>query len=75
MLKVISLVFRRSVTTIAVQNNALHLWLCWFMSLSIIKYDFMIKSSRKRWGRYVVHTGEKRGLYRILVGNLRERDH
>jgi len=28
-----------------------------------------------RWAKYVAHNGEKRGSYRVLVGNLWERDH
>jgi hypothetical protein len=27
------------------------------------------------WGRHVARVGERRGLYWVLVGNLRERDH
>jgi len=35
----------------------------------------VIKSRRMRWGGDVVHMGEERGVYRVLVGNRRERDH
>ena len=28
-----------------------------------------------RWAGHVAHMGERRGIYRVLVGNLRERDH
>jgi hypothetical protein len=35
----------------------------------------VIKSRRMRWVRHVVRLGEGRGVYRVLVGNLRERDH
>jgi len=28
-----------------------------------------------RWVMHVAHMEERRGLYRVLVGNLRERDH
>jgi hypothetical protein len=33
------------------------------------------KSRRMRWVRHVARMGEGRGAYRVLVGNLRERDH
>jgi hypothetical protein len=32
-------------------------------------------TSRMRWAGHVVHIGESRGRYRVLVGNLKERDH
>jgi len=35
----------------------------------------MIKSRRMRWAWHVARTGERRGVYRVMVGNLRERDH
>jgi len=28
-----------------------------------------------RWGGYVAYTGERRGVYRVLVGKPEERDH
>jgi hypothetical protein len=28
-----------------------------------------------RWVGHVPHTGERKGVYRVLVGNLREEDH
>jgi hypothetical protein len=30
----------------------------------------MIKSRRMRWAEHVAHTGERRGVYRVLVGKL-----
>jgi hypothetical protein len=33
----------------------------------------VIKSRRMRWEGHVSHMGERRGVYRVLVGNLRER--
>ena len=33
------------------------------------------KSRRMRWAGHVAHMRERRGVYRVLVGNLRERDH
>jgi len=36
---------------------------------------WVIKSRRMRWAGHVARTGERRGVYRVLVGNLRERDH
>ena len=36
--------------------------------------DRMIKS-RKRWAGHVTCMGERSGVYRVLVGNLRERGH
>jgi len=35
----------------------------------------VIKSRRMRWAGNVARMGERRGVYRVLVGNLRERDH
>ena len=36
----------------------------------------VIKSRGMRWAGYVAHLGERRSVYRVLVGgNLRERDH
>ena len=35
----------------------------------------VIKSRRMRWAGHVTCMGERRGVYRVLVGNLRERDH
>ena len=35
----------------------------------------MIKSRRMRWAGHVARKGERRGVYRVLVGKLRERDH
>jgi hypothetical protein len=35
----------------------------------------VIKSRRMTWVAHVVRMGEWRGLYRVLVENLRERDH
>jgi hypothetical protein len=31
--------------------------------------------SYKIWAGHVARMGEKRGAYRVFVGNLRERDH
>ena len=35
----------------------------------------MIKSRRRRWAGHVAYMGERKDVYRVLVGNLRERDH
>jgi len=35
----------------------------------------VIKSRRMRWAGHVVRMGEERGVYRVLVGNRRKRDH
>ena len=35
----------------------------------------VIKSRRMRWAGHVAHMVERRGVYRVLVGNLKERDH
>jgi hypothetical protein len=35
----------------------------------------VIKSRRLRWAGHVARMRERRGVYRVLVGNLRERDH
>jgi len=34
-----------------------------------------IKSRRMRWAGHVAPMGERRGVYRVLVGNLEEKDH
>jgi hypothetical protein len=34
----------------------------------------LIKSRRIRWARHVIHVGEMRYGYKILVGNLKGRD-
>jgi hypothetical protein len=44
----------------------------WYSSPNIIR---VIKSRRMRWAGHVARMGEKRGAYRILVGDLREGDH
>jgi len=35
----------------------------------------VIKSRRMRWEGQVAHMGVRRGVYRVLWGNLKERDH
>jgi hypothetical protein len=35
----------------------------------------VIKSKRVRWAVHVARIGDGRGVYRVLVGNLGERDH
>ena len=35
----------------------------------------VIKSRRMRWAVHVARMGRRRELYRVVVGNLRERDH
>jgi len=35
----------------------------------------VIKSRRMRWAGQVARMGEERGVYRVLVGNLRARHH
>jgi hypothetical protein len=35
----------------------------------------VVKSRRMVWGGLVVRMGEGRGSYRVLVGDVRERDH
>jgi hypothetical protein len=35
----------------------------------------VIKSRRMRWAGHVARMGEERGVYRVLVGNMREIDH
>ena len=35
----------------------------------------VINSRRKRWAGHVARMGEGRVVHRVLVGNLRERDH
>ena len=43
-----------------------------YISPNIIR---MIKSRRMRWAGHVACMGARRGVHRVLVGNLRERDH
>jgi hypothetical protein len=50
-------------------NEELHNF---YSSLSIVR---MIKSRRMIWAGYVTRTGEKRNLYRILVGKPEGKDH
>ena len=33
------------------------------------------KIERMRWAGHVAHMGERKGAYRVLGGNLREREH
>jgi hypothetical protein len=35
----------------------------------------VIKSRRMRWAGHVARMGERRGVYKRLIGYLRERDH
>ena len=35
----------------------------------------VIKSRRMRWAGHVARMGEERVVYRVLVGNRREKDH
>jgi len=35
----------------------------------------VIKSRRMKWAVHVARTGDRRGVYRVWRGNLRERDH
>ena len=35
----------------------------------------VIELRRMRWAGHVARMGERRGVYRVLVGKLRERDH
>ena len=43
-----------------------------FLSPNIIQ---VIKLRRIRWLGHVAHMGERKGAYRVLMGNLRERVH
>jgi hypothetical protein len=43
-----------------------------YSSPSIVR---LIKSRRMRWAGHEARMGEGRGVYRVLVGNLRERNH
>ena len=43
-----------------------------YSSLNIIR---VIISRRTKWAEHVIRMGEKRDVYRVLLGNLRERDH
>jgi hypothetical protein len=42
-----------------------------YLSPNIVR---VIKSRGMRWAGHVSRMGERRGLYRVLGGNLRERD-
>jgi hypothetical protein len=35
----------------------------------------MIKSRRMRWAGHVAQVGDRSGAYRVLVGDLKDRDH
>jgi hypothetical protein len=43
-----------------------------YSSLNIVR---VIKARRLRWVGHVAHMGEGRGVYRVLVGSLKVRDH
>jgi hypothetical protein len=43
-----------------------------YISPTIVR---VIKSRKMRWAGHVAGMGEGRGVYRVLVGNLMERDH
>jgi hypothetical protein len=43
-----------------------------YSSLNIIQF---IKSRRMGLAGHVAHMGERRGMYRVLMGNLMKRDH
>ena len=38
-------------------------------------FERVIKSRRTRWAGHVAHTGERRGLYRVLVGKPEGKNH
>jgi hypothetical protein len=38
-------------------------------------FVWVIKPRRMRWAEHVACMGERKGLYRVLVRDLRERDH
>jgi hypothetical protein len=50
-------------------NDELH---SLYSSLNIVR---VIKSRRMRWAGHVVRMGEGRGVYRVLVGGPKARDH
>jgi len=43
-----------------------------YYSLNIIR---VVRSRRMRWVGHVACMGERRGIHRVWLGNLRERDH
>jgi hypothetical protein len=46
-----------------------------YNSYSTQNIIWVIKSIRMKWAWYVAYIGETRGAYRVLAGNLKERDH
>jgi hypothetical protein len=36
---------------------------------------YSTNTGRMRWAGHVAHTGERKGVCRILVGKMKERDH
>ena len=57
-------------------------WICrrWDVGIwtglgSLVSSVMNIKSRRMRWAGHVARMVEERGVYRVLVGNRRERDH
>jgi hypothetical protein len=36
---------------------------------------WVMKSGRHGWAGHVAHMAERRGVHRVLVGNLRDREH
>jgi hypothetical protein len=54
---------------IKLHNDELH---SLYSSQNIVR---VIKSRRMRWEGHVAHMEEERGVYRVLVGSLKARDH
>jgi hypothetical protein len=42
---------------------------------NIDNFMAIVNMVRMRWVGHVAHMGERKGVYGVLVGNLRERDH
>jgi hypothetical protein len=42
---------------------------------SSLNFVQVIKSRRMRWAGHLAHMGERKGVYRVLVGNLRVGEH
>ena len=56
-------------------NIEMRIWRPCFVFLRLTKYYSHDESRRMRQARHVASVGDRRAAYRVLVGNLRKRDH
>ena len=56
-------------------HTYIHIYNILYIYISSPNTIRVIKSRRMKWAEHVERMGERRGVYKVLVGNLRERDH